>query len=80
LAVGNDHASPVYPDETILTDIWVDQTNVSFRCRLKECDVTVINNGVNARRVSEKRRESRTLRNTTRARPKRGGRHPQTHD
>jgi hypothetical protein len=74
LAVGNDHASPVYPDETILSDIWVNQTNVSFRCQLKESDVNVINNGVHARRMSDKRRESRTLRNTTRARPKPGSR------
>jgi acyl dehydratase len=38
-------SSPVYPGETILTDIWVDGPIVSFRCRLKERDVTVINNG-----------------------------------
>ncbi len=38
-------SSPVYPGETILTDMWVDGSVVSFRCRLKERDVTVINNG-----------------------------------
>jgi acyl dehydratase len=38
-------SSPVYPGETILTDMWVDGPVVSFRCRLKERDVTVINNG-----------------------------------
>lgn len=38
-------SSPVYPGETILTDMWIDGTVVSFRCRLKERDVTVINNG-----------------------------------
>lgn len=38
-------SSPVYPGETVLTDIWVDGNVVSFRCRLKERDVTVINNG-----------------------------------
>ena len=38
-------SSPVYPGETILTDMWVDGSIVSFRCRLKERDVTVINNG-----------------------------------
>ena len=38
-------SSPVYPGETILTDMWVDGKTVSFRCRLKERDVTVINNG-----------------------------------
>lgn len=38
-------SSPVYPGETILTDMWIDGAVVSFRCRLKERDVTVINNG-----------------------------------
>lgn len=38
-------SSPVYPGETILTDMWIDGNVVSFRCRLKERDVTVINNG-----------------------------------
>ncbi len=38
-------SSPVYPGETILTDMWVDGAVVSFRCRLKEREVTVINNG-----------------------------------
>ncbi|MDX2158857.1 MAG: MaoC/PaaZ C-terminal domain-containing protein [Hyphomicrobiaceae bacterium] len=38
-------SSPVYPGETVLTDMWVDGNVVSFRCRLKERDVTVINNG-----------------------------------
>lgn len=38
-------SSPVYPGETILTDMWIDGKVVSFRCRLKERDVTVINNG-----------------------------------
>ncbi len=37
--------SPVFPGETILTDIWVDDNIVSFRCRVKERDVTLINNG-----------------------------------
>jgi acyl dehydratase len=38
-------SAPVYPGETILTDMWVDKNIVSFRCRLKEREVTVINNG-----------------------------------
>jgi acyl dehydratase len=38
-------SSPVYPGETIITDMWLDGKVVSFRCRLKERDVTVINNG-----------------------------------
>ncbi len=38
-------SSPVFPGETIITDIWVDGKIVSYRCRLKERDVMVINNG-----------------------------------
>jgi acyl dehydratase len=37
--------SPVYPGETITTDIWVDGSVVSFRCRVAERGVTVLNNG-----------------------------------
>jgi len=54
--LGYDHArvagfdvrfsSPVYPGESISTDIWVDGRTVSFRCRVPEReDVVVINNG-----------------------------------
>jgi acyl dehydratase len=38
-------SAPVYPGETIVTDIWVDGCIVSFRCRLAEREATVINNG-----------------------------------
>ncbi len=38
-------SSPVYPGETILTDMWIDGKTISFRCHLKERAVTVINNG-----------------------------------
>lgn len=38
-------SSPVYPGETVITDMWVDGNVVSYRCRLKERDVMVINNG-----------------------------------
>lgn len=38
-------SSPVYPGETIVTDMWRDGNVVSFQCRLKERDVTVIRNG-----------------------------------
>jgi acyl dehydratase len=38
-------SAPVYPGESIATDIWVDGKTVSFRCRVPERDVTVINNG-----------------------------------
>lgn len=37
--------SPVYPGETIHTDIWVDDNLVSLRCRVQERDIVLINNG-----------------------------------
>ncbi len=37
--------SPVYPGETIATEIWVDGDVVSFRCQVVERGVTAINNG-----------------------------------
>jgi acyl dehydratase len=38
-------SSPVYPGEKIATDMWVDGSIVSFRCRVPERDVVVVNNG-----------------------------------
>src|SRR5690349_15308471 len=38
-------SSPVYPGETIVTEMWVDGSVVSFRSKLKERDVVVLNNG-----------------------------------
>jgi len=38
-------SAPVYPGETIVTEMWVDGSVVSFRCKLKERDVVVLNNG-----------------------------------
>ncbi len=38
-------SSPVYPGESVTTDMWVDGDVVSFRCRVVERGVTVINNG-----------------------------------
>lgn len=38
-------SSPVYPGETLLTDIWRDGDVVSFRTRVAERDVVVLNNG-----------------------------------
>ncbi|MCZ6720475.1 MAG: MaoC/PaaZ C-terminal domain-containing protein, partial [Proteobacteria bacterium] len=32
-------SSPVYPGETIVTDMWVDGTTASYRCRVKERDI-----------------------------------------
>ena len=37
--------SPVYPSETILTDLLVNKNIISFPCRRRERDITVINNG-----------------------------------
>lgn len=38
-------SAPVFPGETIITDMWVDANVVSYRCRLKEREAVVINNG-----------------------------------
>lgn len=38
-------SAPVFPGETIVTQIWVDGPLVSFRCKLKERGVVVLNNG-----------------------------------
>lgn len=38
-------SAPVFPGETIATEIWVDGNVVSYRSRVKERDVVVINNG-----------------------------------
>ena len=53
---GNDQAmlkkiqlrfsAPVYPGETIRTEIWRDGTTVSFRARVAERDLVVLNNGL----------------------------------
>jgi acyl dehydratase len=39
-------SSPMFPGETVATDIWVDGNIVSFRCRVAERDIVVIDNGV----------------------------------
>jgi acyl dehydratase len=38
-------SAPVFPGETIVTEMWIDGQIVSFRCKLKERDVVIINNG-----------------------------------
>lgn len=38
-------SAPVYPGESIATDLWVDGKTVSFRCRVPERAAVVINNG-----------------------------------
>jgi acyl dehydratase len=37
--------SPVYPGETLVTELWKDGDVTSFRCRVKERDLVVLNNG-----------------------------------
>jgi len=39
-------SAPVYPGETVRTEIWPDGERVSFRVRVLERDVVVINNGL----------------------------------
>ena len=39
-------SSPVYPGETIRTEMWVDGKDVSFRARVVERDIVVLNNGL----------------------------------
>jgi acyl dehydratase len=39
-------SSPVYPGETIRTEIWRDGATASFRARVLERDVVVLNNGL----------------------------------
>ncbi|MBV8849585.1 MAG: MaoC family dehydratase N-terminal domain-containing protein [Methylobacteriaceae bacterium] len=38
--------SPVFPGETIRTEMWIDGAQVSFRARLRERDTVVLDNGV----------------------------------
>lgn len=45
IAMNVRFTSPVYPGETIRTEIWVDGNIVSFRARVVERDVVVLNNG-----------------------------------
>lgn len=39
-------SAPVYPGETIRTEIWTDGATVSFRCRAVERDTVILNNGL----------------------------------
>jgi acyl dehydratase len=38
-------ARPVYPGDTIRTEMWRDGANVAFRCRVDARDEVVVNNG-----------------------------------
>ena len=44
-AIAGRFSAPVYPGETIRTEIWRDGNVVSFRARVVERDVVAINNG-----------------------------------
>ena len=39
------YSAPVYPGETIRTEMWRDGETVSFRARVVERDVLALNNG-----------------------------------
>jgi acyl dehydratase len=39
-------SAPVFPGETLRTEIWRDGAAVSFRTRVVERDVVVLNNGL----------------------------------
>jgi acyl dehydratase len=45
VALAARFSAPVFPGETIRTEVWVDGTTVSFRARVVERDVIAINNG-----------------------------------
>ena len=38
-------SSPVYPGETVITEMWKDKTNIYFQSKVKERDKIVIKNG-----------------------------------
>lgn len=38
-------SAPVYPGETIMAELWRDRDIVSYRCKVKERDLVVLNNG-----------------------------------
>jgi acyl dehydratase len=44
-AISGRYSAPVFPGETIRTEIWRDGAIVSFRARVIERDVTALNNG-----------------------------------
>jgi acyl dehydratase len=45
VACAGRFSAPVFPGETIRTEMWRDGTVVSFRARVAERDVIAINNG-----------------------------------
>ena len=53
-------SAPVYPGETVRTEMWPDGERVSFRARVLERDVVVLNNGL--ARVDLKRKRAPEIR------------------
>lgn len=45
LSFGTRFSAVVYPGDRIATDLWVDGEQISFRCRVPERDVTVLDQG-----------------------------------
>ena len=45
-SIGLRFSSPVYPGETLVTDIWRDGTRVQFQARVRERDRIVLSNGI----------------------------------
>ena len=39
-------SAPVYPGDTVTTDMWQDGTEISFQCRVREDDRVVLRNGL----------------------------------
>ena len=45
-AIASRFTSPVFPGETIRTEMWIDGSQVSFRARIVEREAVVLDNGI----------------------------------